>query len=101
MDIRVQSVKFDADVKLLEFIDKKVGKLDKFYEEIIDAEVTLTLLPDTANKCVKIRVNMPGKDLFIEKNASTFEDAVVDCVDVLKEQSQYHYAYNSFLQQYS
>ncbi len=86
MDIRVQSVKFDADVKLLEFIDKKVGKLEKFYDEIINAEVTLTLLPDTANKCVKVRVNMPGKDLFIEKNASTFEDAVVDCVDVLKEQ---------------
>ena len=37
MDIRVQSVKFDADVKLLEFIDKKVGKLDKFYEDIINA----------------------------------------------------------------
>ena len=34
MDIRVQSVKFDADVKLLEFIDKKVGKLDKFYEDM-------------------------------------------------------------------
>ena len=30
MDIRVQSVKFDADVKLLEFVDKKVGKLEKF-----------------------------------------------------------------------
>lgn len=86
MDIRVQSVKFDADVKLLEFIDKKVGKLEKFYEEIISAEVTLTLLPDNANKGVKIRVKMPGKELYIDKNASTFEDAIVDCVDVLKEQ---------------
>lgn len=86
MDIRVQSVKFDADVKLLEFVDKKVSKLEKFYDEVISAEVTLTLLPDNANKCVKIRLLMPGKDLFIEKNASTFEDAIVDCVDVLKEQ---------------
>ncbi|MEG0518457.1 MAG: HPF/RaiA family ribosome-associated protein [Bacteroidales bacterium] len=86
MDIRVQSVKFDADVKLLEFVDKKVGKLEKFYDEIIRAEVTLTLLPDTANKDVKLRLCMPGKDLFIDKNASTFEDAIVDCVDVLKEQ---------------
>lgn len=86
MDIRVQSVKFDADVKLLEFVDKKVGKLGKFYDEIIKTEVTLSLLPDNANKDVKIRVVMPGKDLFIQKNASTFEDAIVDCVDVLKEQ---------------
>ncbi len=86
MDIRVQSVKFDADVKLLEFVDKKVGKLEKFYDEIIKTEVTLSLLPDNDNKDVKIRVAMPGKDLFIQKNASTFEDAIVDCVDVLKEQ---------------
>ena len=63
MDIRVQSVKFDADVKLLDFIDKKVGKLEKFYEEIINAEVTLTLLPDTANKCVK---EDPFPDSYIE-----------------------------------
>lgn len=86
MDIRVQSVKFDADVKLLEFVDKKVGKLEKFYDQIIRGEVTLSLLPDNANKGVKIRLFMPGKDIFIEKNASTFEDAIVDCVDVLKEQ---------------
>ena len=44
MDIRVQSVKFDADVKLLEFIQKKVGKLEKFYDSIIKAEVALLTL---------------------------------------------------------
>ena len=86
MEIRIQSVKFNADVKLLEFVEKKVGKLEKFYDEIINCEVTLTLLPDNANKCVKIKLFIPGKDTFIEKNASTFEDAIVDCVDVLKEQ---------------
>ena len=84
MDIRVQSVKFDADVKLLDFVEKKVAKVEKFYEDVISAEVTLTLLPDNANKGVKIRVKTPGKDLYVEKNANTFEDAIVDCVDVLK-----------------
>ena len=63
-----------------------MGKLDKFYDEIIKTEVTLSLLPDNDNKDVKIRIAMPGKELFIQKNASTFEDAIVDCVDVLKEQ---------------
>lgn len=86
MDIRIQSVKFDADTKLLDFIDKKVGKLEKFYGDVINAEVVLSLLPDTVNKEVKIKVALPGKDLFIQKNGSTFEDAVVDCVDVLKGQ---------------
>ena len=50
MDIRVQSVKFDADVKLLDFVEKKVAKVEKFYEDVISAEVTLTLLPDNANR---------------------------------------------------
>ena len=86
MNIRVQSVKFDADVKLLEFVDKKVGKLEKFYDEITGIEVTLALLPDNDNKDVKIKVKTAGKDLYIERNASTFEDAIVDCVDVLKPQ---------------
>ena len=35
MEIRVQSVKFDADQKLLDFIDKKVGKISKFYDAIV------------------------------------------------------------------
>lgn len=86
MEIRVQSVKFDADSKLLEFIDKKVGKLDRFYESLLGAEVTLTLLPDQANKEVKIRLIIPGNDLFVQRSASTFEEAVTEGADVLKEQ---------------
>jgi putative sigma-54 modulation protein len=81
MEIRVQSVKFDADQKLLDFIDKKVSKLSKFDESVVSTDVVLSLLPDHDNKNVKIKM----KDLVVERNARTFEDAVVDCVDVLKE----------------
>ncbi len=86
MEIRVQSVKFNADQKLLDFIDKKVGKLSRFFDDVIRTEVVLSLLPDVDNKNVKIKVMVPGNDLVVEKNASTFEDAVVDCVAVLKDQ---------------
>ena len=85
MEIRVQSIRFDADQKLLDFVDKKVTKLSKFNDEIIAAEVAMSLLPEHENKNVKIQLRIPGNDLIIEKNARTFEDAVVDCVDVLKE----------------
>lgn len=84
MEIRVQSVKFDADVKLLEFIDKKVGKLSKFLDNIIKAEVILTLEPDH-HKHVKVLVSVPGEDLVVERVAGSFEDAVNECSDVLKE----------------
>ena len=85
MEIRVQSIKFNADQKLLDFIDKKLSKLPKYYEEIIDVEVVLSLLPEHDNKNVKVRVEIPGNDIVIERNAKTFEDAVVDCADIIKE----------------
>lgn len=85
MNIRIQSVKFDADSKLLEFVEKKVGKVEKFHDHIIDAEVTLSLLPDNLNKEVKVKIHLPGEELLVRRNSKTFEDAVVDCVDVIKE----------------
>ena len=85
MEIRVQSIKFNADQKLLDFVEKKVSKLPKFYDEITDVEVTMSLLADHENKNVKVHVRIPGNDLVIERNARKFEDAVVDCVDILKD----------------
>ena len=85
MEIRVQSIKFNADQKLLDFVEKKVSKLPQFYDEITDVEVTMSLLADHENKNVKVHVRIPGNDLVIERNARKFEDAVVDCVDILKD----------------
>lgn len=86
MEIRIQSVKFDADQKLLSYIEKKVGRLPKYFDGIVRAEVFLSLLPDVDNKHVKIRVDIPGNDLLVDRHAGKFEVAVRECVDVLKEQ---------------
>jgi putative sigma-54 modulation protein len=88
MEIRVQSIKFNADQKLLDFIDKKIGKLTKFFDNIIKAEVVLSVEPDSKNnnKNVKVILAIPGDDLVVEKSSSTFEDCVNDCADVLKDQ---------------
>lgn len=85
MEINVQSIKFDADQKLLDYIDKKVSKIEKFYEGVIRTEVNLSLLADPQNKNVKVRVFIPGNELVVERHADTFESAVVDCVGVLKD----------------
>lgn len=85
MEINVQSVKFDADEKLLNFVDKKFQKLEKFDAELTSVDVVLSLLPDHENKNVKVKVNIPGNTIVVEKNAKTFEDAIVDCADILKE----------------
>ena len=85
MEIRIQSLKFNADVKLLDFIEKKFSRIEKFYDGITGVDVALSLLPDHENKNVKVQVAIPGNTIVVEKNAKTFEDAVVDCADILKE----------------
>ena len=85
MEIRIQSIKFNADVKLLDFVEKKFSRLEKFYDGITGVDVALSLLPEHDNKNVKVQVAVPGNTIVIEKNAKTFEDAVVDCADILKE----------------
>ena len=85
MEIRVQSIRFDADQKLLDFIDKKLGKLSKYYDAVSGAEVRLSLLQEHDNKNVWVRVQVPGNDIVVERNAAKFEDAIVDCADILKE----------------
>ncbi|MBQ0123539.1 MAG: HPF/RaiA family ribosome-associated protein [Bacteroidales bacterium] len=85
MEIKVQSIKFDADQKLLDFIDKKLGKMSKFYDDIIRMEVDLSLLADHDNKNAKVRVFIPGNELVVERNSDTFENAIVNCAGVLKD----------------
>ena len=83
--INVKSLKFNADEKLLDFIEKKVGKAEKFFDNMGDIDVTLSLLPDAENKSVKLQTHIPGEELVIERRAHTFEEAVTEAADALKE----------------
>ena len=85
MEIKIKSLKFDADQKLLDYVEKKVKKLERFHDGILTADVILTLLREPDNKDVKLQVHIPGEELIIERNAKTFEEAVTDCVDAMKE----------------
>ena len=88
MDIKIQSIHFDATEKLQAFIEKKVAKLEKAYEDINNVEVQLKVVkPATAqNKETKITVTAPGTTLFAEKTCDTFEEGVDLAVDALKVQ---------------
>ena len=77
MDINVKTIKFDATDKLQEFIQKKVGKLDKLCNDIRKVEVSLKVVkPETAmNKQASLTVVLPKTELFAEKICDTFEEA--------------------------
>ena len=88
MKIRVQSIHFTADVKLLDFIQKKADKLDLFFDQIISGEVYLKLekTDDEANKITEIKLLIPGNDLFAKEQCKTFEEAADKAVESLKRQ---------------
>ena len=92
MKIRVQSVHFDADSKLLEFIQEKVDKLIHFYDNIISGEVILRLdkASNMENKIVQIVIQIPGNDLRAKERCKTFEEATDLCVDTLSRQIKRH-----------
>jgi putative sigma-54 modulation protein len=94
MKIKISSVHFDADQKLLDFIDVKVNKLIQFFDGIIGAEVILRLDKDQEfeNKVVEIRLLIPGYDLFAKKQCKTFEEATDTAIDALKSQISKHRA---------
>ncbi|MBP5612111.1 MAG: ribosome-associated translation inhibitor RaiA [Bacteroidales bacterium] len=85
MEIKINAVRFDIDQKLVDFVNKKVSKLDKFYDAILGVEVFLRVekLQAEENKVAEIRVNIPGNDLFVKKQTNTFEESVSQAVDSL------------------
>ena len=88
MNTTINSVKFRADEKLEKFIQDKVSKLDRMIDNAVRCEVTLKVdKPESDNnKIAELRIYVPGKDLFVTKQADTFEQAVADGVDTLKVQ---------------
>ena len=88
METRIQSVHFDASTQLLEFVEKKVAKVEKFCEGATALEVTMKLIkPETAmNKEVALNLSSGSGDMFASKISDTFEDALLVAIDALKAQ---------------
>jgi putative sigma-54 modulation protein len=88
MKVYTQSVNFNADKSLIEFVEKKVGLLVKFHDKIVDAEVFLKVenTSDKENKVTEIKINIPGSELIVKKITKTFEEGVSSAIDSLKRQ---------------
>ena len=89
MEIKINSVHFTADQKLVDFVNKKVGKLDTFFDGIINAEITLKVLkPETVkNKVSELKISIPANGyLFAKKEADTFEEATDLAIEAIRKQ---------------
>ena len=91
MDVKVQTVHFKADQKLIDFCEKRLNKLDQFFDSVIGAEVMLKLEKDEdrENKVSEIKLSVPANDpLFAKKQAKIFEEAIDLTVEALKKQME-------------
>ena len=92
MKLQMHSIRFDADQKLIDFIQRKLDKLETFYDRIIDGEVYMRIDNDDAkeNKIIEIKLNIPGEQLFAKNRSKSFEAATDDAVEALRRQLKKH-----------
>ncbi|MFZ4671883.1 MAG: ribosome hibernation-promoting factor, HPF/YfiA family [Flavobacterium sp.] len=78
MKINVHAVNFAVDKKLVDFIQERVGKLEKFYDKIVSSDIFLKVDNTSAkeNKIVEVKIHVPGDDFMVKKQCKTFEEAV-------------------------
>ncbi len=88
MELTIQSVNFDATEQLKTFVEKKIKKLERFSDIIIQAEVILKVVkPDSIkNKDAAVKLNLKHGEAFANKTADSFEEAIDLCTMALEKQ---------------
>jgi len=87
MKVQIQSVRFDADKKLIDYVQRKLDKLDKIFNKVIDAEVILKLNnASPENKTAEVKLNLRGETLFAKAKNNTFEGAMDEAAEGLRRQ---------------
>jgi putative sigma-54 modulation protein len=87
MKVQVHAIHFSADQKLIAFIQKRIDRLERFYDRMVNGEVFLKLNNEgVENKTVEIILKVPGNSLFAKEQASSFEAATDMATDALRNQ---------------
>ena len=79
MNVKIQTVHFDADSKLIEHVNAKIEKLKTFHDKIIGAEVYLKLDNNShqvRDKVAEIKVHVPKHSYFVKHQSKNFEEFV-------------------------
>ncbi len=94
MNISVKSVHFHADQKLVNYIEKKISRLNRYFDRTnIEAEVHLKLQDNggrVQDKITEVKLHVPGGWMMDKKTSKTFESAINASVDTLKRQLMRH-----------
>lgn len=88
MKVYMETVHFKADQKLVDYIEKKLNKMDQFFDRIIDAKVILKLenSGQVRDKVAEVKLSVPGDVIFIKETGKTFEASIDQASSTLKRQ---------------
>ena len=88
MKVNTQSVNFNADQKLIDFIQQRMDKLDQYYDNIIKSDVFLKVenTSDKQNKIFEAKISVPGDSFIVKKVCKTFEEATDSATNSLGRQ---------------
>lgn len=89
MNVNIQTVHFNADSKLVNYIEKKTGKLTQFHERITKVDIYLKLdnvVHTIKDKVAEIKVHIPGYDFFVKQSSKSFEESFDNALDALINQ---------------
>src|SRR5215210_926739 len=81
MKVKIQTVHFNADEKLIEYVTRKVDRLNTFHERITKVDIFLKLdnvVHTIKDKIAEIRVHVPRHDFFVKASSKSFEESF-DC----------------------
>ncbi|AIJ38592.1 Ribosome-associated factor Y [Flavobacterium psychrophilum] len=86
MKVNVHAVNFNVDKKLVDFVEERIVKLEKFYDKIVSYDVFLKVekTSDKENKIVEVKVIVPGDEFIVKKQCKTFEEGVELASDSLE-----------------
>jgi len=89
MIVHVQAIHFEADRKLIEYVTKKLEKLQQYHDRIIKVDVFLILdnvVHTIKDKIAEIRVHVPRADFFVKSTSKSFEASFDDALEALINQ---------------
>lgn len=88
MKVNTQSVNFNADQKLLDFIQNRMDKLDQYYDKVIKSDVFLKVENTSGkqNKIFEAKISVPGDSFIVKKTCKTFEEGADSAVNTLGRQ---------------
>ncbi|GEP49339.1 hypothetical protein FNO01nite_00110 [Flavobacterium noncentrifugens] len=83
MKVEVHAVNFNVDGKLVDFIQQRMDKLEKYYDKIVSADVFLKVenISEKENKIAEIKIHVPGDDFLVKKQCKSFEEAIESCAE--------------------